>query len=145
MKPFAVRASNWSRDLETERETMKDPTTEFFDELDQRGHEPLLRQATGTLRFDLADGKSKARWFVTLTKGDVSVSRANGEADCVVTTGRPLFDAIILGETNAMAAVIRGEIGVEGDQELLVLFQRVFSGPAESIRRREAALAGRSS
>jgi putative sterol carrier protein len=124
---------------------MKDPTTEFFDELDQRGYEPLLRKATGTLRFDLADGKSKARWFVTLTKGDVSVSRANGEADCVVTTGRPLFDAIILGETNAMAAVIRGEIGVEGDQELLVLFQRVFSGPAESIRRREAALAGRSS
>jgi putative sterol carrier protein len=145
MKPFAAPARNWSRDLETERETMKDPTTEFFDELDQRGHEPLLRKATGTLRFDLVEGKSKARWFVTTTRGDVSVSRANREADCVITSDRPLFDAIVLGETNAMAAVLRGEIGIEGDQELLVLFQRVFSGPAASIRRREAALAGRSS
>jgi putative sterol carrier protein len=145
MKPFAVRASNWSRDLETERETMKDPTTEFFDELDQRGYEPLLRKATGTLRFDLADGKSKARWFVTTTRGDISVSRANREADCVVSTDRPLFDAIVLGETNAMAAVLRGEIAVEGDQELLVLFQRVFAGPAASIERREAAVAGRQS
>jgi len=124
---------------------MKDPTTKFFDGLDQRGHEPLLRKATGTLRFDLVEGKSKARWFVTTTRGDVSVSRANREADCVITTDRPLFDAIVLGETNAMAAVLRGEIGIEGDQELLVLFQRVFSGPAASIRRREAALAGRSS
>jgi hypothetical protein len=44
-----------------------------------------------------------------------------------------------------MAAILRGEIGVEGDPELLVLFQRVFAGPAESIARREAVLAGKSS
>jgi len=34
---------------------------------------------------------------------------------------------------------------MEGDVELLVLFQRVFAGPAESIARREAVLAGKSS
>jgi hypothetical protein len=44
-----------------------------------------------------------------------------------------------------MAAVLRGEVAVEGDTELLVLFQRVFAGPAESVRRREVAVAGRSS
>jgi putative sterol carrier protein len=63
----------------------------------------------------------------------------------VVTTDRPLFDAIVSGERNAMAAVLRGEITIKGDPELLVLFQRVFAGPAASIRRREAAVAGRSS
>jgi putative sterol carrier protein len=124
---------------------MSDPTGEFFAELGRRGHEPMLRKATGTLRFDLVDGTSKLQWTVALKKGDVSVSQTNAEADCVVTTHRSLFDAIVRGEKNAMAAVLRGEIEVEGDTELLVLFQRVFVGPAESIERREAALAGRSS
>jgi len=124
---------------------LSDPTVEFFADLGSRGHEPMLRRATGTLRFDLVDGTSKAQWSVALKKGDVSVSQASAEADCVVTTDRSLFDAIVLGEKNAMAAVIRGEIGVEGDTELLVLFQRVFVGPAASIERREAALVGKSS
>jgi putative sterol carrier protein len=124
---------------------MNDPTGEFFLELGRRGHEPMLSKATGTLRFDLVDGTSTVHWSVALKKGDVSVSQASGEADCVVTSDRPLFDAIVGGETNAMAAVVRGEIGIKGDPELLVLFQRVFPGPAASIQRREAALAGRSS
>jgi putative sterol carrier protein len=124
---------------------MSDPTGEFFDDLGRRKQEPMLRKATGTLRFDLVNGTSKAHWSVAMKKGDVSVSRANEKADCVVTTDRPLFDAIVRGEKNAMAAILRGEISVEGDPELLVLFQRVFAGPAESIRRREAVLEGRSS
>ena len=105
----------------------------------------MLRSATGTLRFDLTDGTSTEHWLVAMKKGDIAVSRADEKADCVVTTGRPLFDAIVRGERNAMAAVLRGQIGVEGDRELLVLFQRVFAGPAESIRRREGAVSGRSS
>ena len=88
---------------------MSDPTGEFFDELGKREHEPMLRKATGTLRFDLVDGTSKEHWSVAMKKGDVSVSRANDKADCVVTTDRPLFDAIVRGERNAMAAVLRGE------------------------------------
>ena len=124
---------------------MSDPTEEFFAELGSRGHEPMLRKATGTLRFDLVDGTNESSWLVAVKKGDVSVSQAKGKADCVVTTDRPLFNAIVRGERNAMAAILRGEIGVEGDPELLVLFQRVFAGPAESIRRREAVVSGRSS
>ena len=124
---------------------MSDPTEEFFAELGSRGHEPMLRKATGTLRFDLVDGTNESSWLVAVKKGDVSVSQAKGKADCVVTTDRPLFNAIVRGERNAMAAILRGEIGVAGDPELLVLFQRVFAGPAESIRRREAVVSGRSS
>ena len=124
---------------------MKDPTGEFFEELGERGHEPMLRKATGVLSFDISDGTSTAHWSVVVKKGDVSVSRAHDAADCTVTTDRPLFDGIVSGEKNAMAAILRGEVGVEGDPELLVLFQRIFAGPAESVRRREAAVAGRSS
>jgi putative sterol carrier protein len=124
---------------------MSDSTGAFFTELGRRAHQPMLRKATGRLRFDLADGASEATWSVTMKKGEVSVSRTKGDADCVVTTNRPLFDEIVRGEKNAMAAVLRGEINIEGDPELLVLFQRVFAGPADSVRRREDAVAGRSS
>jgi|SRR5215213_10421455 ubiquinone biosynthesis protein UbiJ len=120
---------------------MTDQTGKFFTQLGKRGHDPMLRKATGTLRFDLADGTSEASWSVAFRKGDVSVSRSKGDADCVATTNRRLFDAVVSGETNAMAAVVRGEISVEGDPELFVHFQRLFPGPAESVRRREKAVA----
>ena len=46
-----------------------DPTTEFFQELEARGHEPGLEKVTGTLRFDLRNGKRTARWLVAIEKG----------------------------------------------------------------------------
>jgi SCP-2 sterol transfer family len=114
---------------------MTDPTAEFFDELGRRGHDPLLENATGTLRFDVADGKRIARWFVTIRKGDVTVSRENRAADSVVRVDRALFDRAVKGKANAMAALLRGAIRIEGEPELLVLFQRLFPGPPRSRNR----------
>lgn len=38
---------------------MEDPTGEFFKELRQRGHERLLAETTGTIRFSLdRDGRT---------------------------------------------------------------------------------------
>ena len=54
-----------------------DPTVDFFAALKSRGQEPLLRKASGTLRFDIADGKRTERWLVELKKGDIAVSRRN--------------------------------------------------------------------
>ena len=54
---------------------MTDATAKFFDALVERGHEPLLEKATGTLRFDLKDGKRTDRWLVAVVKG-TSRSRA---------------------------------------------------------------------
>jgi putative sterol carrier protein len=113
---------------------MTDATTEFFEELGARGHEPLLEKATGTLRIELANGKTKARWFVTIRKGDVSVSHANSKADCVARMDQTLFDRIVTGKENATAAMLRGLVGVEGKPQLLVLFQRLFPGPSDSRR-----------
>jgi len=109
-------------------------TTEFFQELGARGHEPLLKKATGTIRFELTNGRRKARWLVKVKKGDVTVSHANVRADCVVRTDEGLFDQIVTGEVNAMAAALRGAIAVEGKPDLLVLFQRLFPGPPGSSR-----------
>ena len=110
-------------------ETMTDATTDFFRALGERGHEPALEKVTGTIRFDLTGGQRPARWLVAIGTGDVSVSRKRGKADCLVRVDRMLFDRIASGEANAMAAVLRGAIDVEGDRALLVAFQRLFPGP----------------
>jgi putative sterol carrier protein len=109
---------------------MTDATTEFFHELAERGHEPGLAKATGTLRFDLRDGGARAeRWLITITKGDVAVSHKNAKADCVVRADRTLFDRIASGKANALAAFLRGAVEIDGDRGLLLAFQRVFPGP----------------
>jgi putative sterol carrier protein len=113
---------------------MADATAGFFHELGRRGHEQLLEKATGTIRFDLAAGTTTEHWLVALDKGDVSVSRKNVVADCVVRTDRTVFDAMVTGDVNGMATYLRGELTFEGDPEFLVLFQRVLPAPATRAR-----------
>jgi hypothetical protein len=126
----AVQASNGM-----ERSTQGDVATtdapaEFFPQLAARGHEPLLEKVKGTIRFDLVDGTRTDRWRVTFDKGDVSASRKNVAADCVVPADRALFDAMMSVDANGMAAYLRGGLTFDGDPEFLVLFQRVLPGPA---------------
>jgi hypothetical protein len=108
---------------------MSDSIAEFFQGLAQRGKEPLLNRARGTIRFDIADDRKTDRWLVALDRGEVAVSHKGGAADCVVAGPKGLFDRIALGRANAMAALLRGEIMIVGDYTLLVLFQRAFPGP----------------
>jgi putative sterol carrier protein len=111
---------------------MADATAEFFGELGRRGNEPLLRKVAATVRFDLVQGKRTDRWFVTIKKGDIAVSRKSAKANCTIRTLKAVFDRIALGEANLMAAALRGDVAVEGDVTLLVLFRRLFPGPPSS-------------
>ena len=106
-----------------------DTTTDFFESLGWRAHEPLLEQTVGTLRFDLAGKGDVDRWFVAVDKGNLAVSHQRRRADCTVRAAKPFFDRIASGEVNATAAVLRGTLEVEGDAELLTLFQRLLPGP----------------
>jgi putative sterol carrier protein len=115
---------------------MADAIAEFFDALAARGHEPMLEKTTGTVRFNLRDGKSSERWHVVVEKGDLSVSRKNTPADCVLSMDKTLFETLASGRSNAVAAVLREEIEVEGDVRVLVAFQRLLPGPPRSRRRR---------
>jgi putative sterol carrier protein len=113
---------------------MVDPIAEFFEGLRARGHVPALEKASGTVRFDLKDGKRTTRWLVSVEKGDVDVSHRNAKADCVVRADKDVFDRIAGGEQNAMAALLRGAVEVEGDGALLLPFQRLFPGPRRGRR-----------
>jgi putative sterol carrier protein len=115
-----------------EGKLVTEPIEGFFDDLALRGHEPLLRRAKGSLRIDLEDGADTERWLVTIDEGDVSVSHRNAKADCVIRTSKEVFARMVSGRMNAMSAILRGVLGIEGDPGILVLFQRIFPGPPKA-------------
>ena len=115
---------------------MGNAITSYFEALSQREYEPLLDRATGTLRFEV-EGAS-ARWFVSVDKGRVSVSHARRKADCVIRADKRLVEGILSGKVNATAAVLRGALAVEGDPQLLVMFQRILPGPPSDRKTSEA-------
>jgi putative sterol carrier protein len=108
---------------------VSDATQRFFDDLAERGHEPLLGTARGTLRFDLESDARTEHWRVAIRKGNVTVSRGDEAADAVVSARRELFDQLATGEANATAALLRGQIALTGEYDLMVHFQRVFPSP----------------
>ena len=105
------------------------PTATFFEELGRRGHEPLLRKVGGRVRFDVVEGAHTDSWLVAVEKGDVSVALVEGEADCVIGGERVVFDEVVAGRANALAAVLRGALACRGDLELLFAIQRIFPDP----------------
>jgi putative sterol carrier protein len=111
-----------------------DTAAEFFEGLRRRSPEPLLRNTRGSIRIDLTDGGRTEHWLVSIDRGDLSVSRKRGTPDCVVQARRDVFRRVAAGRSNAMAAVLRGEIGVEGDPTLLVRFQRLLPSPPRQTR-----------
>lgn len=110
-------------------------STEFFEELRKRGHEPLLETTTGTVRLDLTKNGKVDRWLLTIDKGDIDVSHRRATPDCTVIAPAELFDRIASGEENAFAAALRGEVVVDGDTKLLVRLQRLFPSPPRRKRR----------
>src|SRR5262245_26158710 len=108
---------------------MSDPVADFFEGLRYRGPEPLLGDARGSLRFEVTNGLAE-RWLVSLDgRGNISVSRKAGKADCIVRARKKVFSRVVAGELNAFAAMLRGEVAIEGDPTLLVRFQRLLPSP----------------
>jgi putative sterol carrier protein len=115
---------------------MASPTEKFFDELGRRGHEPLLERITAKVHFHITDGRHVANWLVEIKEGDIRVSRqSGGKGRCGISADRALFDGIVSGEVNAIAAMLRGALWVDGDRETWVLVQRLFPGPCSTRRR----------
>jgi len=106
-----------------------DATVDFFEGLAKRAHEPMLGKTKATVRFDIADGGRTDHWLLGIEDGALDVSRGSGEADCVIVADKAAFDRVAAGKTNAMAALLRGAIAVEGDPRLIVRVQRLFPAP----------------
>jgi len=109
---------------------VSDTTAEFSLELGGRGPEPVIGKGQGTVRFELSSGTHTDRWLVGLDKGMLIVSKKREAADCTVRAEKRLFEGIVDGSVNLMAAVLRGALTIEGDPAPLFLLQRLFPGPA---------------
>ncbi|GAB3859679.1 hypothetical protein GCM10029963_61300 [Micromonospora andamanensis] len=87
---------------------MADAITRFFEDLDQQGYEPLLAKMSGALRFDLHEGPQTTHWLMRIDRGSIQVSREDMEADTVVGTSPALFEELVTGRENGLAALLRG-------------------------------------
>ncbi len=113
---------------------MTNPTDEFFDQLGHRGHEPLVSRVAGTMRFDVVHRGETDSHMLTIDRGHLGVTRDSGPADCVIRVDRRVMDAIVTGEANPLAALLRGALSAEGNPEMMVIFQRLLPMPANARR-----------
>ncbi len=109
---------------------MSDPVEDFFQDLAQRGYEPLLQHTAGSIRFDLLDGHQTDHWWVGIDRGRLSVHHEDREATSITREDRSTFSDVILGRRNAMTTFLQGDAGYIGDSETLVMFQRLFGQSA---------------
>ena len=105
---------------------MSDALTDFLEGLAAREQEPLLATTTGRFCFELTDADGEGRRMVCIDHGHVDLVSGDIGADSTMRASRATFERVATGEINAMAAVLRGEIEIEGDWELLIRFQRLF-------------------
>jgi hypothetical protein len=112
-----------------------DPVGEFFTVLGEAGHLETFEGQSATLRFDVADGADVERWHLTVSGGDVRVTRENGAADSIMRADRTHFEAIVTGRLNAQAAMLRGLLVCEGSMAACIMFQRCLPGPPGSTGR----------
>jgi putative sterol carrier protein len=119
--------------------------TEFFDQLGSRGHEPRLKRVSATVRFDITDGERTEHRLIRIDHGDIRVSMGDEPADCVISAERAVCDDVVSGRTSALAALLRGAAAVDGDIEVMVLTQRLFTGSQTDSSGRGAVAAGRRS
>ncbi len=105
------------------------PTEEFFAGLGRRAHEPLLERIDETLRVDLRDGGNTDHWRLVVHRGELRVSREHGDADCVITTTREVFDRIASGQTKPLPAWLRNQVTIEGRLYPLLVLERLLPEP----------------
>ncbi len=108
------------------------PSIEFLEGLGRRGHVPAFEKVDGTLRLDLREGRKIDSWMIVIHQGDVEVSRGRQDGDSVLKTDRAVFDRIVSGEVNALAAVLRGLVWIEGSVPLALSLTRILPGPPQS-------------
>ena len=76
--------SDTRRKARPEKDQADAGTRSFFEELQNRAYEPILRGESGTLRFDLLRGSGLEHWYVAVADGNITVSHGRGRADTVV-------------------------------------------------------------
>jgi hypothetical protein len=114
--------------------TDDDLVEEFFDELNRRGHDPLLDRLEGTGRFEVVETGRTDYWMVTVKGGYVAVSPGNADADWVMRADRAVFNDVIRGTVGSLAAHLGGMLNIvlQDTSMRFGLIARLFAGPPQT-------------
>ncbi|MGV9216023.1 SCP2 sterol-binding domain-containing protein [Micromonospora sp. RB23] len=118
---------------------MTEATQRFFESLPARAPTVLRGLAAGTLQIDLGTDHQTEHWLVRMRPGAARASRQRGPADAIWYSSSALFDRLIAGEAQALAAVLRNESTFSGDVVLFLAFRRFFPDPPGTRDPREVA------
>ncbi|WP_328849691.1 SCP2 sterol-binding domain-containing protein [Micromonospora zamorensis] len=125
---------------------MRTTAEQYLRQLDS-GRRPDLPETTaGTLRLDVRADGCTDHWYLTISDQHVNVARSADDAELVVRADRSVVDQMVNGELHPGAALLRNELSVQGNIQLLMLLRRIFPGPSGARHPRElgrAALARR--
>jgi hypothetical protein len=114
-------------------------TQRFFESLPARAPMVLRGLAAGTLQIDLGTDHQTEHWLVRMRPGAARVTRERGPADAIWYSSSALFDRLVAGEAQALAAVLRNESTFSGDVVLFLAFRRFFPNPPGTRDPREVA------
>ncbi|MEU1359896.1 SCP2 sterol-binding domain-containing protein [Micromonospora zamorensis] len=118
---------------------MTQATERFFESLPARAPDVLGGLADGTLQIDLGSDHRTEHWLVRMRPGSVQVSRERGPADAIWFSSAALFDRLITGEAQSVAAVLRNESTFSGNVVLFLAFRRFFPDPPGTRDPRDVA------
>lgn len=107
-----------------------DPSARLFERISRLGRVDALAGIDGRLRFDVHVADRVEHRAIIVHSGQVSVASEVEDPDCVVDVDKALLDQMASGQSNAMTALLRGDMMVSGDVRLLVLLERLLPGPA---------------
>ncbi|MCX5121794.1 SCP2 sterol-binding domain-containing protein [Micromonospora sp. NBC_00362] len=120
---------------------MPDNVEIFFDGLRRRGHDSMLADITGRLRFDLENDGEVQSWIITFQNGEIAIAQQEGNADCVINMPRDFFEAAISGAKDMRSGWLRHVYLVHGSLYLLRAFERLLPQKPGMSDRRYARLA----
>ncbi|MBM0231767.1 SCP2 sterol-binding domain-containing protein [Micromonospora sp. STR1_7] len=118
---------------------MTEATERFFESLPARAPTVLRGLVDGTLQIDLSTDNQTEHWLVRMRPGAIEVSRSRGPADAIWYSSAELFDRLIAGEAQGVAAVLRNESTFSGNVVLFLGFRRFFPNPPGTRDPREVA------
>ncbi|PZW00169.1 SCP-2 sterol transfer family protein [Micromonospora phaseoli] len=90
----------------------------------------MLRQVSGSVRFDLHYPDRVDHWLVTIDRGLIEVSRGGADdADTVIYTDEALFLRMAHGDVKPLPAWLRNDFTADGEFRFVIMLERLFAPP----------------
>lgn len=118
---------------------MSEAIERFFESLPARAPHVLRSPVAGTIQIDLSKDNQTTHWLVRMAPGEIEVSQARGPADAIWYNSEELFERLVTGRDQAIAAVLRNESTFSGNVVLFLAFRRFFPNRPGTRDPREVA------